>query len=288
MATHGDFEQVLNFYGINNVDYTIIEYNLYINDQTEFLCKPNKKSKDNDVETSEEYFYVGLYYEIVHINYKLMKKYYQQAIIKFKNKNAFVRLDDYYKNIEKNLMMSDCLFFIIKYPNYRNCFIDDCVFIENVCVIIDNICKLICFEKLDIKNFGGLINFVFKYLKDIPTNILIKSLDEKLNNEEIGTLKYLNKFLVYIGKIKYKKKKDKQSNKLLNLIIRNHPLAIYDCSCNGGANKIGIQELLKIKYGEYLDEKYKPGGNGFIKAKLDFEKHVGQEKEQNNNEQEKE
>jgi tetratricopeptide (TPR) repeat protein len=39
-------------------------------------------------------------------------------------------------------------------------------------------------------------------------------------------------------------------------------------------NVIGMRELLKAKYIEYLDNKYKPGGDGYIRAKKDFESRL--------------
>jgi hypothetical protein len=284
MATYKEYKRELMSYYNCRVCQTKIYKKLFINDQINEL---NEIVIEKNIKNSDDYFCVGLYYEISNINYKLMKKYYLLAIIMFENHNAYSRLVYYCERV-RNRMMIDYLFLIMKYPQYRKYFIDSNILIENICIIIDNICELICFEKLDIKNFGGFINFVFKYLKDVPIDILVRSINDlctDTNNEEIETLKYLNKFLVYIGKIKYKKKKDKQSNKLLNLIFKNHPLMFNYCQhYTNILNKVSIQELLKIKYNEYLEEKYKPGGKIFIEAKLDFEKRSVNERSKQNEE----
>jgi TPR repeat protein len=77
---------------INN--YSRKNYNLFIN---KIIFEPNA----NNTDYIDDLYYLGVYYQFIHVNYNLMKKYYLQAIEKG-NSDSMNNLGLYYKNNEEN------------------------------------------------------------------------------------------------------------------------------------------------------------------------------------------
>jgi hypothetical protein len=143
--------------------------------------------------------------------------------------------------------------------NYFNddTFTDDDT-LEPIYNMIDNIINLICTSSIKPDELVCLISGVFKIL------------NQPVIPNDKGNIKNLDKLLIYIYKIINGKNKKLKSNaetiKQISEIVNKYEI------------KINAIKIMKMKYEEYLDKKYKPGGGGYFKAKKDFEKRSNNEK----------
>jgi hypothetical protein len=223
--------------------------------------------------------------------YDLMKKCYlkiintEQSI--FDKYEAMMNFADFYYKIEKNYELASYYYSEISIGYYE--IFDDYVRreIENSEVeplIIDKICKYV-YQKKTNGYWYEIVSYIFSYLS--------RTLNDSKNNISDD----VNKFLMYISKIIYsekegeskrgeskrgelKKEMNEKNKKIINEIIGKIPIKI---NSETSEKSIDTLELLKIKYIEYLDHKYKPEGKGYTHAKKDFEKRSGTKEQQNKN-----
>jgi hypothetical protein len=133
--------------------------------------------------------------------------------------------------------------------------------LEPIYNMIENIINLICSSGTKPDDLVCLTEGVFLLLNR-----------PEIQNDK-GKIKNLNKFLVLIYKIINGKKKQKPNAKIIEQI--NNIINKYEI-------KISTEKVLKMKYEEYLDKKYAPGGKGYFKAKEDFEKRSANERKNEN------
>jgi hypothetical protein len=200
---------------------------------------------------------IGLYYEIVVKNYNMMECYYWQATEKG-NHTALKNLDLYY--LKKNPSYSSLQNYVYATIKGHFVFIDVELFsskeknLENNLIIF--FCGIIDHEKLMFDNFKYCVKRITTYLN---------------SNNKYVTLDYLEHFMKYIGRLYYgKSKKNKEHKEYLTkeLNLEKSMPQIF-------------MILLKKYYDKYIEEKYAPGGSGYIKTKKHFESIVTK-KERNN------
>lgn len=234
-----------------------------------------------------------------------MKKCYQEGMKynRFYRNIIFGYLGEYYKEIEKDYDLSSYYITLIIDQDisnfhyfYNKCTRNDPKFKY---IVINKICEIVNLKKY--KKYNNKImssNDVFYFLVDLIFSYFFSS--GILSNAKNNISGDINNFLIFIGKIIYGSKKKDEQNKekdkirdeykeIIHNIIKKFPMKIINANVdintsadkkinddvNTNANeqikKIGILELLKIKYYEYLNKKYKPGGDGYTLAKKDFE-----------------
>jgi hypothetical protein len=256
-------------------------------------------------------FFLGYYYQKKE-KWDLMKKYYLMAINK-KNTHAMFFLGIYYYNDENIYMVSNyflmCLENNIEY--FTKVFIDtfgNLIYhnYKKFLIIIDELCYRISTEKYSITIFELLLKIIIKYLnsggyKIYFSNSNLNPSNLNLNPNEqneicIQTeLDNLDIFLMYLSKIMYGKETEKRRNekKIVTELMNTFPFITHNNYVNNKLNnksndklndKLNIKEILKLKYIEYLNSKFAPGGKGFIKAKKDFDERSEKEGEARSNE----
>jgi hypothetical protein len=214
---------------------------------------------------------MGYYYQFIKKDYNLMKKCYLNVIEKGKGLStscALSGLSLYYENNENNYELSGyyAMLYLMYYfdyniPNkYGEFPAKNNYKLESS--IVNNICKIYCLNK-----FEGykIINVNFK-----PLNYVFDYLYKTIKKTNDNISEDINNFLICTGRIIYGKENENEKE-IINKIIDEHKMEIIDENNSRTKLKIDFRGLLKIKYCNYLDKKYKPGGIGYLKAEKDFE-----------------
>jgi hypothetical protein len=269
---------------------------------------------------------LGKYYEIT-ININLMKKYYLMAI-SFGCINAMIKLGLYYNNIEgRKLLTKKYLNMAVNKGNIeameymgnyyikfeKNKYLSghyyhlmsqedpyeliDWGILEKANhklfdIVINNILHIIYLEKHDIYYFYKLVKYVFRFL-------YMFYFQPNFNKKTFNNLMI---FFTYLGRIKYGKQTDyrKKQKEVLKDIMEFFQLVIViddsenvvQIRCpkirNITLKEIDIDEILKIKYNEYIENKFTPGCPGYLKTKKDFEERSNKQSEKEGKAGEKE
>jgi hypothetical protein len=212
---------------------------------------------------------MGIYYEYINF-YGRIEKYYLMAIEKGSTK-ANRLLGMYYLKKLSNIKLGwkYCFLYIKKKPKkiYKilEKIVENTIFLRNskkevIYDMIKDIIDLVLCNNFEHNNLVCLVSSVFQLLSEYYI----------LNDNCKGDITNLDKFLIHIYKIINGKGKQKLNVETIKQI------SDISSACE---ILINMDIILKIKYEEHLHEKYKPGGKGYFKAKEDFEKRSGTNKE---------